>query len=371
MRILITGGAGFVGSHLAASFKLESGNCEVVALDNLKRRGSELNLSKLKKLGITFCHGDIRNISDLEDLPGSFDAVIEASAEPSVLSGLHGSPSYAIDTNLKGTLNCLEFVRRRSKALIFLSTSRVYSIQSLKDIPLEETESRFVLTKGKLPAGVTGRGVSERFPTNSARSIYGATKLASEIMIQEYEYAYGLPAIINRCGVICGPGQFGKPDQGVFVLWMLHHYFGWPLTYTGFGGSGKQVRDLLHPDDLYSLIKLQLNDIHNHSGQIFNVGGGNSGAISLRELTTLCEQVFGRRVVLSQVRTTHPMDIPYYVSDCEYVAEQFQWKAKAQPLEIVQSVRDWISQNENQLRELFLPANSQPPAAPRTVQEAA
>jgi CDP-paratose 2-epimerase len=111
---MITGGAGFVGSALAMLFKEVHPSWLVVAFDNLRRRGSELNFAKFKPLGIEFADGDIRQSSDLEDLPGNFDLMVEASAEPSVLAGLDGSPNYVLQTNPIGTLNCLEFARRRT-----------------------------------------------------------------------------------------------------------------------------------------------------------------------------------------------------------------------------------------------------------------
>jgi len=215
MRILITGGAGFVGSNLAVSFKREHPSATVLAVDNLKRRGSEFNVTLFKRLGVEFIHADVRQESDLEELPGNFDFFVEASAEPSVLAGLAGSPRYLLQTNLAGTLNCLEFARRRAKIFLFLSTSRVYSLAPLNDIKLLETPSRFEIAEDRPGQGVSRRGISEAFPTHLPRSLYGATKLASEIVVQEYAHAYGLQTIINRCGVIAGPGQFGKVDQGV------------------------------------------------------------------------------------------------------------------------------------------------------------
>lgn len=122
MKILITGGAGFVGSSMAIYFKKETPGVEITVLDNLKRRGSELNLQRFKNYGIDFCHGDIRNYTDFENLNQSFDLIIEASAEPSVLAGINSSPNYVIQTNLLGTLNCLEFARHHANAMIFLST---------------------------------------------------------------------------------------------------------------------------------------------------------------------------------------------------------------------------------------------------------
>ncbi|MDX2189286.1 MAG: NAD-dependent epimerase/dehydratase family protein, partial [Bacteroidota bacterium] len=126
--ILITGGAGFVGSYLAIKFKAYYPQVDVICLDNLKRRGSELNLPRLKSAGIQFVHGDIRNKEDFEGLP-PIDLILEASAEPSVLAGIQSTPDYLLNTNLNGTINCLNFAVRHQAKFIFLSTSRVYPIR--------------------------------------------------------------------------------------------------------------------------------------------------------------------------------------------------------------------------------------------------
>jgi CDP-paratose 2-epimerase len=353
MRVLITGGAGFVGSSLAFAFKRESPANTVVALDNLKRRGSELNLNSFKRHGIEFFHGDLRHPSDLEDLDGDFDLLIDASAEPSVHAGVGGSAHYVLQTNLTGTLHCLEFARRRAEKFIFLSTSRVYSISPLRAVVLVETPTRFEIADAQQYQGVSGRGISESFPTHLPRSLYGATKLASELIIQEYVDTYGLRAIINRCGVIAGPGQFGKVDQGVFTLWVANHYFKKPLKYTGFGGQGKQVRDLLHPLDLFALINRQLAAFEKHSGQVFNVGGGRDVSTSLLELTALCQQVVGNKVEVGSEAESPSVDIPLYISDYGRAAETFDWSPARSVPDIVQDITDWIRANEPQLKHVF------------------
>src|SRR4030095_3249961 len=271
MKILITGGAGFVGSSLALAFRRENASAQVTVVDNLKRRGSELNLSLFKQSAIKFVHGDIRNPSDLDQLDSAYDLFIEASAEPSVQAGIKGSPRYAFQTNLSGTFNCLEFARKSAGAFVFLPTSRVYSLTPLKKIALVETPTRLAIADNQSIKGISVRGINEDFPTNLPRSIYGATKLASELIVQEYADTYGLRSIINRCGVIAGPGQFGKVDQGVFTMGVANTHFKKPWKYTGFGGKGKQVRDLLHPLDLFSLVKKQIEKIDDISGQVFNV----------------------------------------------------------------------------------------------------
>ena len=267
LRLLVTGGAGFVGSSLALALKTRHPDWEVTALDNLKRRGSELGLPRLAAGGVRFLHGDVRIPGDL-DAAGACDLVLECSAEPSVLAGLEGSPEYVLDTNLGGTIHCLEFARRRGAGMIFLSTSRVYPIEALSRLPLREAESRYELDAGSGPAlpGLSDGGIAEDFPLEGARSIYGATKLCSELLIAEYVAAYGLPAVVNRCGVLAGPWQMGRVDQGIVMHWASSHLFGWPLSYIGYGGTGKQVRDLLHVDDLADLVARQIASLARAEG---------------------------------------------------------------------------------------------------------
>ena len=252
-RILITGGAGFVGSNLALSFKRDRPSATVIAFDNLKRRGSELALSRLRAGGVEFMHGDIRSVDDLASV-GPANILIEASAEPSVHAGYGGDPNYLVHTNLFGAANCLEYARRHGSDFVFLSTSRVYSIDALRTLPLDQNDNRFFLRSGVQQPGVSAAGISEDFSLSGHRSLYGTTKLAAEMLVEEYRAMYGLRAVINRCGVISGPWQMGKVDQGFVVLWLARHLFGGPLSYMGFGGHGLQVRDVLHVDDLYDLI---------------------------------------------------------------------------------------------------------------------
>ena len=190
MNILITGGAGFVGSSLALHFKNKFPSAKITAFDNLKRRGSEINLQKFKDAGIEFIHGDIRNPSDFEAIKGNWNFFFECSAEPSVLAGLDSSPKYVLETNLIGTINCLEFSRQFCEHFIFLSTSRVYSISPLKEINLREGNSRFEASQEQSLPGITPKGINEKFPTDSSRSLYGASKLSSEYLVQEYTSNY-------------------------------------------------------------------------------------------------------------------------------------------------------------------------------------
>src|SRR3954453_22601480 len=257
-RVLVTGGAGFVGANLSISLSRRHADWDIVGFDNLRRRGSELNLPRLRSAGVSFVQGDVRVLGDLTALE-PFDAIVECSAEPSVMAAVDGSPGYVVETNLVGAYHCLELARRDGAQFVFLSTSRVYPYGALDALEHHETDTRYELAPQDGVPGASERGIAEDFPLEGARTLYGATKLAAELLVTEYAAVAGLPTVINRCGVIAGPWQMGKVDQGVFTFWLLAHQTGRPLKYIGYGGTGKQVRDLLHVDDLVELIERQLS----------------------------------------------------------------------------------------------------------------
>ena len=352
-NILITGGAGFVGSNLALSFRKAYPGLGVIVMDNLKRRGSELNLPRLRAAGIAFHHCDIRVRDDFDDLP-PYDLMIDCSAEPSVQAGLAGSPRPTLETNLIGTIHCLEAARVRDAAFLFLSTSRIYPIAALNNLPFEETETRFRwATEGTNIPGFSAAGIAEEFPIDGPRSFYGASKLAGEQLIQEYVYSYGMRALIDRCGVLCGPWQMGKVDQGVITLWVARHFFGRPLRYTGYGGLGKQVRDILHVDDLFDLLRLQLDAPERWDGRVYNVGGGEEVSVSLRELTDLCVRETGNTVPIAPVAETGSVDLRVYVTDSRRVRDDFGWRPARDPARIVRDIRGWVDANQATLKDLL------------------
>lgn len=350
--ILITGGAGFVGSALALRFRETYPDCRIFALDNLKRRGSELNLPRLREAGIEFVHGDIRNKEDFDALP-AVDAVIEASAEPSVLAGLTSAPDYLINTNLTGTVNCLNYARKHDAAFIFLSTSRIYPINQIDKIQTVEAETRFEVSEEQPIAGISPRGLAEEFPLEGYRSLYGATKLCSEYLIQEYHHFYNMRTVINRCGVLTGPWQMGKVDQGVVVLWVARHFWKQPLGYFGFGGTGKQVRDILHVDDLFDLVDYQLQNLEQVSGKTLNVGGGREISVSLQELTAICQRVTGNTVPITSQVENRQADIQLYLTDNSRVTELTGWQPHRSAEQIVTDVYNWLRENEAQLKPIL------------------
>jgi CDP-paratose 2-epimerase len=348
MRLLITGGAGFVGGNLCVALAERHPEWEVVALDNLMRRGSELNLPRLAEAGVEFVHGDVREPTDLTAV-GDFDAMVECSAEPSVLAGF-ADPSYSVQTNLIGAFNCLEAARRQEAYFVFLSTSRVYPVAPQLELAVEEAETRLELSTEQPLPGAGAAGISESFPMAGARTIYGATKLAGEHLIEEYADVFGLRAVTNRCGVIAGPWQMGKVDQGVFSWWLLSHLFEKPLTYIGYGGTGKQVRDLLHVDDLVDLVDEQLSEPERWAGSLANVGGGRECSLSLLETTRLCQELTGKQIPIGAEAEARPGDVPVYLSDCSNLHSLTSWRPRRGPREILSDLLEWSVANEDSLR---------------------
>ena len=325
MRVLLTGGAGFVGANVAIALAQRHPDWDVLALDNLRRRGAELNLPRLGEAGVGFIHGDVREPADVLAVD-SVDAIVECSAEPSTLAGASGDTSYVIGSNLVGAYNCLELARRDGAQMVFLSTSRVYPYASLDRAAYTEHETRFELEADQDDRGISAAGVAEDFPLDGPRTLYGATKLAAELLIAEYAANFGLRAVINRCGVLAGPWQMGKVDQGVFTYWMLAHYFGRDLRYIGYGGRGRQVRDLLHVDDLADLIEDQLVRPDHWDGATVNVGGGRDISLSLRETTELCRQITGTSVEVTSADDSRPGDVRIYLSDCARLHSLTDWR---------------------------------------------
>jgi CDP-paratose 2-epimerase len=354
MKVLVTGICGFVGNVLANEVPRLLEGLEVVGLDNLSRPGSERNRGTLRQQGVRLLHGDIRNPSDLESLP-KIDWVIDAAANPSVLAGITSQTSsrQLMEHNLIGTINLLELCKRHGAGLVMLSTSRVYSLARLSALPMDLTDSGFRPRFGETgdPA-LSEKGVREDFSTQAPLSLYGCAKLASEVLALEYGLAFDFPVHVNRCGVLAGAGQFGKADQGIFSFWLHSYCRRRPLKYTGFGGTGHQVRDCLLARDLAALVALQISHPEN-AGKILNVSGGAANSISLTRLTEWCATRFGRYEI-GRDPSPRPYDLPWLVLDSSRAAAEWNW-SPVTPLDaILNEIADhaerhpeWLDLSEN------------------------
>jgi CDP-paratose 2-epimerase len=391
MKIFISGACGFVGSELALG--LRGAGHDVAGCDNFSRPGSELNLPRLEAAGVRIWRGDVRFEKDLAEAKG-IDWVIDAAANPSVLAGVDGKTSSRelLEHNLWGTVNLLEVCKRENAGLILLSTSRVYSIESLCALPVRERNGAFVFEEHGAHSGPAG--VTEEFPTGAPISLYGASKLASEQIALEYGAAFGFPVWVNRCGVMAGAGQFGKPDQGIFSFWIHSWAQKAPLKYIGFGGTGHQVRDCLHPEDLLELVMKQMRDDktkrpkdeeakrqvpeggkvkkseggkvetlggkeitgerrleiadwrseHGRVQRVFNVSGGVVSAMSLRQLSDWCEKEFGPHEVAVDL-TPRAFDLPWVVLDSSRAENVWNWKPRKSVEQICAEIAQHARQN--------------------------
>ena len=375
MRYFIAGGAGFIGSNLARYFKRVDMDADVLVVDNLYRRGSEMNVQILKEEGINFEWCDVRDRHALSEIfyrfsqktsSTSVDVVIDCVAEPAVKAGTDGKDSTffnLVDTNLNGTINLLWSivsaeeklyshsmgVSHRPPLFIFLSTSRVYSINYLnsqnRDIEVSRLES-----------------------IDSPRSYYGTTKLAAELFVEEMCKVNQIPFLINRCGIIAGPGQFGKVDQGVISLWAMAKHFGKTLSYNGFGGKGDQTRDALHIDDLCNAIRLQINKyrIEGIKDRLLNIGGGIHNSFTLKELTAMVHSAaytqfppseaehLPPKFVIDGNADTDKFDIFSYVTDNSEFRSVYGWQGPQKSIwDIIVDTLRWIKQNEEKLKTLI------------------
>lgn len=349
MKILVTGCCGFVGYQIIKHLTETLDTSSFFGLDNLSRKGAEINLKKLRELRVKFYHGDVRLGSDLAELP-NVDFVIDCCANPSVLAGLNGKASsrQLMEHNLFGTLNLLEFCKTNNAGLILMSTSRVYSAESLAKLPMVREENKFSLDNKYSELGISNKGISEEFPTTPPLSLYGTSKMASEALVLEYAHSFNFPVWINRCGVLAGAGQFGKADQGIFSYWIHSFREKKPLKYIGFNGTGYQVRDALHPKDLVPILIRQIQEPDIEIPKTLNFGGGLENSMSLLELSLWCEKRFDSIPVV-QSKEERPMDAPWIVMDSSVAYKYWGWKPTTKIESILEEIASHAERNSDWL----------------------
>ena len=340
MKILITGGCGFVGTNLALF--LHSEGYKIDCLDNLSRKGSRYNYKLLRNKKIRNYKFDIYDYTKIQKLP-KYDLIIDCCAEAAVEVSKKNIDG-VINTNFLGTFNILKKAKKDKSKIIFLSTSRVYPIKNMTNI----IRKKIISSKIKIK-----KTFGENDNLQGPKTIYGLTKLSSEMLIEEFGYAFNLKFIINRCGVISGPLQFGKQDQGFVSLWIWGHLKKKKMKYIGYGGLGNQVRDVLHIDDLSELVNLQIKKINKINNKIFTVGGSKKSYTSLRELTDICEKITNNKIKFNKVSKTSIYDIPYFITDNKLVTKTYGWKPKRNILKVVSDTFLWLKNNESTINKYF------------------
>ena len=340
-KILITGGCGFVGSNLGIFLKKKG--FKITSLDNLYRSGSHLNFKRLKKEKINNLKIDIKNFDKIDKIKNKFDLIIDCCAEPSVENSRKSiyEANRVFNTNLTGTFNIISKCLKDKSKLIFLSSSRVYSISELNKYKKEIDKKKYNME------------FDINFKTSYPRSLYGFTKLASEELIKEFNFSNNLTYIINRIGVISGPWQFGKIDQGFVSLWCWSHLMKKKLKYIGFGGNGRQVRDVLHIDDLCQLIFLQIKKIKKINNLTLSFGGGKANSINLEQLTKKIKKYSKCSLKINKINKTSIYDIPYFVGSNKNVFDIYSWKPKKKINEIITDVYNWQKNNIKILKKVF------------------
>ena len=352
MKVLITGAAGFVGSKMVEYLYSTNPGIILIGIDNLSRKGSEFNLTKLEDFNCEFIKGDISVQQDIDALP-KVDWIIDCAANASVLAGLNNDSLRLINDNLTGTYYLLEKCKRDSAGFIMLSTSRVYGIDALNTIALRENEHHFSIDdKVNFQQGFSLKGVNEKFSTTSPVSLYGATKLASEVLALEYHYTFGFPVWINRCGVIAGAGQFGKIDQGIFSFWIYQYLLNNPLSFIGFGGKGKQVRDMVHPYDVFQLIQKQIAVSDKKIQRIVNIGGGIENAYSLLQLDQYCKKNINPNKQVSNIAENRNFDIPLYITDYSLATSLWNWAPSFNANQILEEILFYAQSNLEHIKQI-------------------
>ena len=325
MHVIVTGGAGFIGSNVAADF-LQDGH-RVTVFDSLTRPGVERNLEWLESRAPTaklrFVHGDVRDADLVRSVVGArgVDLVFHFAAQTAVTTSLV-APRDDLEVNLLGTHNVLEAVRLSRELtppmLFYTSTNKVYGSMAHRQATEGPTRYRFA------DPDVESHGIDEREPLDF-HSPYGCSKGAADQYVHDYARIYGLRTVVFRMSCIYGPRQFGTEDQGWVAHFMLTAAAGRPLTIYG---NGKQVRDLLFVEDLVRAFRLAARHIDKTAGNVYNVGGGPANSVSIwHELRPRLER-FATGAIAAQIQGWRPGDQPVYVSDTRKAYRDFGWKPR-------------------------------------------
>ncbi|MFH1328189.1 MAG: GDP-mannose 4,6-dehydratase [Candidatus Bathyarchaeota archaeon] len=345
MRILITGGAGFVGSH-AAEFYAKKGN-QVAVFDNLSRmlllkkdvKNATYNYNYLKKYkDIRFIKGDIRNETEIQSAAKDVDAIIHTAAQTAVTTSLI-DPKIDFALNAQGTFNVLEAARRAKSnpILVYCSTNKVYG-DNVNKIKVKEEGKRYKFERKH------ESGIPETYPIDlCGHTPYGCSKTAGDIYTQDYVYTYGLKTGIFRMSCIYGERQFGFEDQGWVAWFTIATITNRPITIYG---NGKQVRDILYVEDLIKAFDTFIKRKNQHNGEAFNIGGGPENTISLLELLDVLKELTGKRSRIKYGKWRFS-DQKVYVSDISKAKTKLGWTPAIKPKQGIKKLVHWVNSNKD------------------------
>ncbi|SRR5258708_21953193 len=332
-KLLVTGGAGFIGTNVCLEGLARK--WEVIAFDNLERKGTEINAEFLEEKGVKIVRGDIRNTSDFEKIPDGIEGIVHLAGQCGIPYSLV-NPKYDFEVNVGGTINMLEYSRTHGKIPMALSSSnKVYTnITDTYLIKVEKTRYEYEFENPfKIKSEyLTGNGFNENLPLDAfgkyARSPYGTSKVAADLYMQEYYRAFGVPTVINRMSCIYGYHQHGVEDQA-WVDWFIRKIMFGDGKINIFG-TGKQVRDMLFGTDVAKLYLDEIENIDKVKGQPFNIGGGIENTLSLLEAIKIIEDLIEEKAELTFFPKRHG-DQDIWVSDLTKIKETLGWEPTISP----------------------------------------
>ncbi len=338
MKLLVVGGCGFLGSNLA-SHGIKIG-WEVTVFDNLSRLGSASNLEWLKTFGkFTYVHGDTRNQNDVERVirAGQFDYIFHLAGQVAMTTSIE-NPYKDFQINAMGAMHVLDAVRKYSQhtVVIFSSTNKVYG--DLEQYHYTETDTRYICEEWP-------NGYNESVPLDF-RSPYGCSKGCADQYMQDYARIYGVKTIVFRHSSMYGGRQFATYDQG-WIGWFCmkaiekkQNPISEPFTISG---NGKQVRDILHAEDMIRLYYLASEHADQIAGKVFNIGGGMSQSLSLLELFNILEEILD--VKLEYVKLPPRVsDQKIFVADINRISKAIGWKPEVSARVGIEKMIDWAKE---------------------------
>lgn len=344
MKYFVTGGAGFIGSHVAEEYAIRGD--EVIVYDNLSRAkllnystsNAMYNWNYLKEnFDITLIKGDIRDPKQLEKASEGADVIIHTAAQTAVTTSVI-DPRTDFEINAFGTFNILEAARKTGAAVIYCSTNKVYG-DNVNKIEVKEKKTRYQFGDKNFQ-----NGIPETFSTDHCEHTpYGASKFAADVYVQDYARRNEIDAGVFRMSCIYGTRQFGVEDQGWVAWFTIATLLGKPITIYG---DGKQVRDMLYVTDLVAAYDafIQKRDKLHHG--VYNMGGGAENTMSLIELLGHLEEITGKRSRIS-FGDWRPSDQKVYISDIAKAKEELWWEPKVNPKEGVSKLVEWVNNNKN------------------------